>query len=236
MSLQVVIEKCLAGLGYELVELEHGPGGLLRVYIDFGGEVGSVGEGVSEPIGSTAAAPAVIESMAAGAPDADEVDSRAAPSGEAAADAGGEPRIRIEDCERVSHQLSHVLAVEDFDYARLEVSSPGLDRPLRKAADFLRFAGWRANVRLKRPLEGRRNFEGVLSVEGEGRFGLAYVQEAQAEAGRAPAARARGARVPRPGRASAGVRGRGGVPVPTHRLVFSLDEIDKARLVPTLKF
>src|SRR5690606_1710569 len=61
--------------------------------------------------------------------------------------------ITLDDCEKVSRQLSHVLAVEDVDYARLEVSSPGLDRPLKKAADFERFAGAEVSVRLRRPLE-----------------------------------------------------------------------------------
>jgi ribosome maturation factor RimP len=56
-----------------------------------------------------------------------------------------------------------VLAVEGIDYERLEVSSPGLDRPLRKGADFARFAGQRAEVRMRTPdATGRRRFVGVL--------------------------------------------------------------------------
>ena len=71
--------------------------------------------------------------------------------------------INIDDCVLVSNQLSDVLAVEhDVDYDRLEVSSPGLDRVLKKEADFERFAGQRAQIKLRVPLEGRKNFVGIL--------------------------------------------------------------------------
>ena len=70
--------------------------------------------------------------------------------------------ITVEDCERVSHQLSRLFTVEGVDYARLEVSSPGLDRPLKKEADFMRFRGEKAQLKLRMPLEGRKNFIGIL--------------------------------------------------------------------------
>lgn len=71
--------------------------------------------------------------------------------------------VTIDDCVRVSNHLTRLLAVElDYDYDRLEVSSPGLDRPLKKAADFARFRGERAQLRLRLPVEGRRNVTGVL--------------------------------------------------------------------------
>lgn len=70
--------------------------------------------------------------------------------------------IVVEDCARVSNHLTRMFMVENVEYERLEVSSPGLDRPLVKAADFTRFAGARANVRLHAPLEGRKRFAGVL--------------------------------------------------------------------------
>jgi ribosome maturation factor RimP len=70
--------------------------------------------------------------------------------------------IDVEDCALVSNQLSRVLAVENVDYDRLEISSPGLDRVLKKAADFERFAGSKINLKLRLPLAGRRNFSGVL--------------------------------------------------------------------------
>jgi ribosome maturation factor RimP len=81
--------------------------------------------------------------------------------------------IGLEDCAAVSRQLSRVLEVEGVEYDRLEVSSPGLDRPLRKAQDFARFAGQRADVRMRTPdASGRRRFVGVLRGENGGRVSL----------------------------------------------------------------
>jgi len=191
-----MVERTLAAMGYELVDLELAQDGLLRVFID-------------------------------------------APAG-----------IRLEDCERVSHQLSHVLTVEDVDYRRLEVSSPGLDRPLKKAEDFVRFAGAEVAVKLKRPLQGRRNFDGVLTVEPDGRFGLELIDEAQRQASAArgrpgarkggrPAAKAPGAAKAAGAREAAGAQPKAGEPAPAaavRKLVFALDEIDRARLVPNVKF
>ena len=77
--------------------------------------------------------------------------------------------ITIDDCVLVSNQLGNVLAVEnDIDYDRLEVSSPGLDRALKKEADFIRFAESRANVKVRMPIEGRKNFLGTLKGVDEG--------------------------------------------------------------------
>ena len=75
--------------------------------------------------------------------------------------------VRIEDCERVSRQLGHVLEVEAVDYQRLEVSSPGLDRPLTKPEHFRRFLGRRVRVRTTEPIEGQRNFTGTLTAADE---------------------------------------------------------------------
>ena len=78
--------------------------------------------------------------------------------------------ITVEDCAMVSRHLTRVLAVEGIDYERLEVSSPGLDRPLRKGADFARFAGHKAEVRMRTPdATGRRRFVGVLRGAEAGR-------------------------------------------------------------------
>ena len=86
--------------------------------------------------------------------------------------------VTLDDCAAASRHLTRVLAVEGIDYERLEVSSPGLDRPLRKEADFARFAGQKAEVRMRTPdATGRRRFVGVLrgaetglvSLELEGR-------------------------------------------------------------------
>ncbi|GAB4121655.1 MAG: ribosome maturation factor RimP [Sideroxydans sp.] len=70
--------------------------------------------------------------------------------------------ITVDDCERVSNQLVRVFAVEGVDYERLEVSSPGLDRVLKKEADFLRFAGHKARFKLRLPLDGAKNLVGIL--------------------------------------------------------------------------
>ena len=86
--------------------------------------------------------------------------------------------VTVDHCAQVSRQLERVFAVEGIDYDRLEVSSPGLDRPLRKPADFARFAGSKVDVRMRRPDEnGRKRFSGLLrgaqdgvaTVEVEGR-------------------------------------------------------------------
>jgi len=73
--------------------------------------------------------------------------------------------ISVEDCEAVSRQLTYAFTVENIDYDRLEVSSPGLDRPLKKVADFERFAGEEVAVKLRTALGGafgvRKNFQGI---------------------------------------------------------------------------
>ena len=65
-----------------------------------------------------------------------------------------------------------MLAVENIDYDRLEISSPGLDRVLKKPGDFERFVGSEINLRLRLPMSGRRNFNGVLQHARDGRIGL----------------------------------------------------------------
>lgn len=78
--------------------------------------------------------------------------------------------ITLSDCEKVSHQVSGVLDVEDPIAVpfTLEVSSPGLDRPLFSAAQFAQFAGREVRIRLHAPEEGRRNFRGhIISVSGD---------------------------------------------------------------------
>jgi ribosome maturation factor RimP len=70
--------------------------------------------------------------------------------------------VDVEDCARVSDHLTRLFTVENIDYDRLEVSSPGLDRLLRKATDFERFAGEDAQLRLRTMIDNRRNFTGTL--------------------------------------------------------------------------
>ncbi len=81
--------------------------------------------------------------------------------------------VTLDDCAAISRQLTRVLAVEGLDYERLEVSSPGLDRPLRKEADFARFAGHKAQIRMRTPdASGRRKFAGVLRGVQAGRVSM----------------------------------------------------------------
>ena len=171
------IGRTVEGLGYEFVDAERLPGGLLRVTIDRDGGV------------------------------------------------------QLADCERVSRQLTHVLAVENVDYSRLEVSSPGLDRPLKHARDFARFAGAEAQVQLYAPLAGaggRRRLHGrlleVVSGTGGERVRMQLVDDAVADGS--------GGATKRGARSSARVmkKAEGAV------VEFALADVEKARLVPVLDF
>ncbi len=203
---QAVIERTVSGLGYELVDVELAGRGLVRVFIDL--------------------PPAAYA---------------ADPSREASA---LPPSVRMEDCEKVSHQLSHVLTVENIDYARLEVSSPGMDRPLRRASDYERFEGAEVAIRLREPLAGRRNFEGVL-VRDESPAADAVSPRWALELPDPDAAPARkpGAKAPRRGARPASNKPAKGTPAQgepgaetVRRLSFTLDEVERARLVPRIKF
>jgi ribosome maturation factor RimP len=120
---QTIIDT-VAGLGYELVDVERLPRGLLRVTID-------------------------------------RVPGRIYTFGPAAKPQPGES-ITVEDCEAVTRQLQYALEVDGLAYARLEVSSPGLDRPLKTEADYARFAGQAVSIVLKAPFEGRKSWQGIL--------------------------------------------------------------------------
>lgn len=124
MNWQDAVESTVTGLGYDMVDCERTPGGLLRVYIDLVPDLSTVG--------------------------------------------AEEKYVTVEDCERVTRQLQYVLEVEACPYERLEVSSPGLDRPLKKAADYLRFAGSEIDVTLKAAFQGRKKYRGMLSAQAEG--------------------------------------------------------------------
>jgi ribosome maturation factor RimP len=79
--------------------------------------------------------------------------------------------VTVDDCEAVTRQLQYALEVDGVAYERLEVSSPGLDRPLKSEADFQRFAGQEASVTLKLPFQGRKVWKGVLQ-RAESRWSL----------------------------------------------------------------
>lgn len=141
--------------------------------------------------------------------------------------------IGLEDCEKVSRQLSHLLTVADVDYARLEVSSPGLDRPLRGERDFARFVGARVALRLKEAVSGRRNFDGVLCRNEAGAFSLELTEDEPAP--KAPGVRTAGrkASARAPGK---GTRSKAGVAVEPRVLSFTVEQVERARLVPDLRF
>ena len=120
--------------------------------------------------------------------------------------------VLVEDCEAVTRQLQYVLEVENADYARLEVSSPGLDRPLRGERDYRRFVGEQVEVTFKEAFQGRKKFTGELRAR-EGGFGLvlpaAPVSKTQQKAG---------------------------VQVVEQVLDFTLDELQEGRLRPVIDF
>ena len=83
-----------------------------------------------------------------------------------------ETGIDVEDCAKVSNQLTRVFEVENFDFDRLEISSPGLDRVVKKAEDFERFSGQDIQIKVRIPQGGRRNFQGELLGFKDGKVGL----------------------------------------------------------------
>lgn len=144
--------------------------------------------------------------------------------------------IGLTDCERVSRQLTHLFAVEDVDYARLEVSSPGLDRPLKRARDYERFAGSEIQVQLYAPLAtagGRKRLQGrlleVSGAAGSERLRLELAPEGAAKS-QAPG-RGRTQTKKAGAKRKTGEDDAAGVVVE-----FALADVDKAKLVPELNF
>ena len=80
--------------------------------------------------------------------------------------------VNVNDCAAVSNHLTRLFTVENVDYDRLEISSPGLDRPLKRAKDFERFSGERVQVKLRIPINGRKRVAGVLQNVREDGFQL----------------------------------------------------------------
>jgi ribosome maturation factor RimP len=137
---------------------------------------------------------------------------------------GTERFINAEDCERVTRQLQFVLEVEGVDYARLEVSSPGIDRPLKGVKDFERFAGQLIDLTLKVPIgaqaalgvaANRKKFRGLLEQTDTG-WQVSWSDEPQ----------------PKPGQKVS----RKKVPAPLLALGFVLEDVAQARLAPVVDF
>jgi ribosome maturation factor RimP len=196
VALQQIVEQTVAGLGYDLVEIDRSAGGLLRVTIDL-----------------PWTAP-TSEDVAAGVP---------------------EPFVTVEDCEKVTRQLQFALEVDGVDYKRLEVSSPGIDRPLRNEQDFERFVGEVIDITLKAPMgaaaagqvsANRKKFRGTLerAAKPEGAEGADAAPGWQIVWSDAPE--------PKPGQKVSKKR----APAPLHALGFVLDELRDARLAPIVDF
>ncbi len=134
--------------------------------------------------------------------------------------------VNVEDCERVTRQLQFALEVDGAEYARLEVSSPGIDRPLRNKADFERFLGEEVDLTLKAPMgaaaggqvaANRKKFRGTLerTEDGDG-WQITWRDEIKAK----------------PGQKISKKRAE----TPLHALGFTLDELREARLAPIVDF
>jgi len=142
---------------------------------------------------------------------------------------GAEPAavqfVTVEDCEKVTRQLQFALEVEGVDYTRLEVSSPGIDRPLRHEQDFIRFEGEVVDITLKQPIgeaaagavaPNRKKFRGTLERAEAGGWQIVWSDEPP----------------PKPGQRVSKKR----VPAPLQVLGFALDELREARLAPIVDF
>ena len=184
MTLQQIVEQTVAGLGYDLVEIERSAGGLLRITIDM--------------VWTAPVADADLPPV--------------------------EQFITVEDCEKVTRQLQYALEVEGVDYKRLEVSSPGIDRPLRNESDFARFEGEVIDITLKEPMgaaaggqvaANRKKFRGTLERVEAG-WQIVWSD--------APPVK--------PGQRVSKKR----VPAPLQALGFTLDELREARLAPIVDF
>ncbi len=143
--------------------------------------------------------------------------------------AAAEQFINVEDCEKVNRQLQFAMEVDGIEYKRLEISSPGIDRPLRHAQDFERFVGHVIDITLKAPMgaaadgqvhANRKKFRGTLEkvVAADGAVGWQIVWSD------APAVK--------PGQKVSKKR----VPPPLQALGFTLDELRESRLAPIVSF
>ncbi len=153
---------------------------------------------------------------------------------------GAERYINVEDCEKVTRQLRFALEVEGIEYRRLEVSSPGIDRPLRTESDFERFEGEAIDLVLKQPIgvqasglvnATRKKFRGRLEREPKTPAG-------PAQTGAVPLWRIVWSEepVPGPGSRTGRKKDKAGPPAPLQAMAFRLDELREARLAPIVDF
>lgn len=133
--------------------------------------------------------------------------------------------ITVEDCERVTRQLQYLLEVEAVDYKRLEVGSPGIDRPLRHDNDFVRFTGQVIDIVLRAPIGAtgtgvtatRKKFRGVLERAEDGlRWQIVWSDEPPVKPGQRVSKKRE--------------------PAPLQALAFDLSELQQARLAPLVSF
>lgn len=138
---------------------------------------------------------------------------------------GVEQFVNVEDCEKVTRQLQFALEVDEIEYKRLEVSSPGIDRPLRGEKDFERFAGEVIDITLKAPMgaaaggqvaANRKKFRGTLERADGGGWQIVWRDEPEVKPGQKVSRK-------RP-------------PAPLQALGFVLDELREARLAPIVDF
>lgn len=140
-------------------------------------------------------------------------------------DAPVERFVTVEDCEKITRQLQYLLEVEGLEYRRLEVGSPGIDRPLKREIDYMRFEGHVVDLTLKAPIgvtasdvsANRKKFRGTLERAEDGvQWQVVWSDAPEVK----PGVRVSKKRVP----------------PPLQALVFALEDIQQARLAPIVSF
>jgi ribosome maturation factor RimP len=149
--------------------------------------------------------------------------------------------VTVDDCEKVTRQLQYALETVDADYARLEVSSPGVDRPLKTPAHFARFVGEEVAITLKVPFQGRKKYTGVLceardADPDEMLSGRAWGLILKAQGADKPLSKTAAKKLAKR-QAEAVAQGHAVDGQEADQLLgFTLDEIREARLVPEVSF
>jgi ribosome maturation factor RimP len=133
--------------------------------------------------------------------------------------------VTVEDCEKITRQLQYLLEVENVEYRRLEVGSPGIDRPLRKEIDYVRFSGQVVDITLKAPIgvtgtdvsANRKKFRGTLERADDGvQWQIVWSDAPE----------------PKPGQRVSKKR----APAPLQAMAFALSDVQQARLAPIVNF